>query len=293
MGERAIDPESTRAREHDDESTALDDFSTAVRRLTRELRNAAAELGDESARYLVDTYYDMQHDRIRAAAQIRQAAKGEPPNAVLDWLSDSFATLEDGIKAALDQYTKAHKMGSFLRTIYGIGPVLSAGLLAHIDIHKAATAGHIWQYAGLAGEGQKPWAKGEKRPFNARLKTLCWKCGQSFMKFSNRPECYYGGLYREQKQKYLDRNARGDYRERALELAKKVGKATETYKSYSVGVLSPGHVDAMARRWAVKRFLADLQGEWYRREFGKEPPAPYPIAILGHAHYQAPPAAAE
>lgn len=269
-----------------------DDFTAAVRRLGRELRNAAALLGDDAARYLVDTYYDMQHDRIRAAAQIRQAAPDEPPNAVLDWLSASFETLEDGIKAALDRYTAAHRMGSWMRGVYGIGPVLSAGLLAHIDIEKAPTAGHIWQYAGLASDGQKPWTRGEKRPFNARLKTLCWKCGQSFMKFSTRPECYYGALYREQKAKYIAINTAGGYRERALVLAAKVGRSTEAYKHYSAGVLSPGHIDAMARRWAVKLFLAHLHGEWYERQFGKPAPLPYPIAILGHAH-ERPPQAAE
>jgi hypothetical protein len=311
----------------DDQDDAFDDFSTAVRRLTRELRSAAAVLGDDAARYLVDTYYDMQHDRIRAAAQIRQVAEGEPPNAVLDWLGGSFETLEEGIKSALDQYTRAHRMGSFMRSIYGIGPVLSAGLLAHIymglwcsvchgrsaancakrqadkkrklhshvytPVESCPTVGHIWQFAGLAGDGQKPWEKGTKRPFNARLKVIQWKVGQSFMKFSNQPECYYGRLYREQKAKYVANNLRGDYRERALGLATKVGRDTEAFKHYSTGVLSPGHIDAMARRWVVKLFLANLHNEWYRREFGKEPPAPYPIAILGHAHYRAPPTAAE
>jgi hypothetical protein len=111
------------------------------------------------------------------------------------------------------------------------------------------------------------------------------------MKFSNRPECVYGVLYREHKQMYLERNARGDYRERALELAKKVGRGTEAYKHYSSGVLSPGHVDAMARRWTVKQFLADLHGEWYQRHYGKPAPLPYPVAILGHAHQRRPQAA--
>jgi hypothetical protein len=145
----------------------------------------------------------------------------------------------------------------------------------------------------LAADGHKPWIKNEKRPFNARLKTLCWKCGQSFMKFSNRPECYYGGLYREQKLKYVAINTAGDYRERALQLAAKVGRDTEAYKHYSIGFLPPAHIDAMARRWAVKLFLAHLHGEWYQREFGKPAPLPYPIAILGHAHELLPPQAAE
>jgi hypothetical protein len=127
--------------------------------------------------------------------------------------------------------------------------------------------------------------KGTKRPFNAQLKTLCWKLGQSFMKFSNAPECDYGRLYRMQKELYVGRNAADNYTARALERATKVNKATEAYKHYSVGKLPPGHIDAMARRWAVKRFLADLHVAWFWTHYGKLPPLPYPVAILGHAHY--------
>jgi hypothetical protein len=306
------------------------ELDTAVKRLTRELRVAAELLGDEQARYLVDTYYDMQHDRIRAEAQIRQTADAEPENPVIGWLGKSFETLEEGIKAALDRYTSKHSMGAWMRNVYGIGPVISAGILAHIymghwcavcrgrdkedcDFRQSAkskykmangkkppkhifqpviscpTVGHIWQYAGIAGEGQHAWEKNTKRPFNARLKTLCWKSGQSFMKFSNKPQCYYGALYRSQKAKYIAMNTAGQYRARALELAKKVGKDTEAFGHYSTGVLSPGHIDAMARRWVVKLFLAHLHGEWYTQAFGSPPPAPYPIAILGHAHIAPPP----
>jgi hypothetical protein len=69
-----------------------------------------------------------------------------------------------------------------------------------------------------------------------------------------------------------------------LERAKKVGKATKAYKHYSVGKYPPGHIDAMARRWAVKIFLSHLHDAWYRQAYGKAPPAPFPIAIQGHAH---------
>jgi hypothetical protein len=302
----------------------IDDFSVAVRRLGRELRIAAGKMGDVQARYLVSTYYDMQHDRIRADAQMRSQADDEPGNPVLAWLGTSFEVLEEGIKAALDQYTQKHPMGAWMREIYGIGPVISAGILAHIymgmwcavchgrseddckyrqsakskykrngkkppkhvfqPIISCPTVGHIWQYAGWAGDGQIPWEKNQLRPFNAQFKSLCWKAGQSFMKFNKRPECYYGRLYKEQKTKYQKMNSDGKYRERALGLAKKVGKETEAYGWYSSGVLSPGHIDAMSRRWAVKLFLAHLHVEWFTQTFGYPPPAPYPMEHLGHAH---------
>jgi hypothetical protein len=258
-----------------------------VQRLSRDIRAAALTLGDAEARFLVDAYYLMQDDRKRAFAQERALEATLPkaePNAVITWLAAQSSTLENQIKSALDTYTNAHPMGSFMRSVTGIGPVISAGLLAHIDIEKCPTVGHIWRFAGIAADGQKPWEKGTKRPFNPQLKTLCWKLGQSFMKLSNHEQCIYGKHYREQKAKYIAKNEAEGYRERALARAATVGKATEAYKHYSVGKLPPGHIDAMARRWAVKLFLAHLHGEWHQRHFGKPAPLPYPIAILGHAH---------
>jgi hypothetical protein len=255
-----------------------------IARLSRDIRQAALTLGDDEARFLVDAYYLMQDDRKRTYAQERTLGNNAEPNQVISWLADQSATLENQIKSALDVYTKAHVMGSWMREVTGIGPVISAGLLAHIDIEKCPTVGHIWQFAGIAGEGQKKWEKGTKRPHNAQLKTLCWKLGQSFMKLSNHPDCIYGQHYRAQKDKYLARNVASDYHERALARASTVGKSTEAYKHYSTGKLPPAHIDAMARRWAVKLFLVALHGEWYQRHFGRPAPLPYPISILGHAH---------
>ena len=40
------------------------------------------------------------------------------------------------------------------------------------------------------------WKKGEKRPWNASLKVLCWKIGESFVKVSSNPKDFYGKLVR-------------------------------------------------------------------------------------------------
>lgn len=254
----------------------------SVHRMTRDIAAAAKSLSDDEARFLVDAYYMMQDDRKRAHNQVRALGEAAEPNSVLQWLAVQSETLESQIKRALDQYTQAHQMGSWMRGIHGIGPVLSAGFLAHIDIEKAPTVGHIWRFAGL--DPSVKWEKGQKRPWNAQLKVLCWKAGQSFMKFSGNEDCYYGQLYRQRKEYEIARNERGENAEVAASLLGKVGKSTEAFKHLSGGKLPPGQIDARARRWAVKQFLADLHGEWYRRHFGKEPPLPYPIAHLGHAH---------
>ena len=288
-----------------------------VTRLSRDLANAAKTLTADEARFLVDAYYIMQEDRKRTGNQVRALGDAAEPNSVLVWLNEQAETLENQIRRALDKYTEGHPMGSWMREVVGIGPVISAGLLAHIDIEKAPTVGHIWRFAGL--DPTSKWEKGQKRPWNAALKTLCWKAGQSFMKFSNNPDCFYGNkIYRERKKYEQDRNEGGQMAVLAVQLSEKVGKSTDAwawltgcYKAEQVqalrakhgsippselakikgeplsglAMLPPGQIDARARRYAVKLFLSHMHGAWYVGHYGKQPPLPYPIAHLGHVHF--------
>ena len=200
-------------------------------RLSRDLVKASSTMTTMEARYLVDAYYLMQDDRKRAHNQVR--AMEEEPHSVIGWLAGQSETLEGQIKRALDQYSDSHPAGAWLKSHYGIGPVIAAGLLAHIDIRKAPTVGHIWRFAGL--DPTLKWEKGQKRPFNAELKTLCWKLGQSFMKFSGKEECIYGAVYREHKAKYVARNEAGDYAARSAEILteKKFRAETDAFKHLS------------------------------------------------------------
>jgi len=163
-----------------------------LKRLTKDLRKAAVTLSRAEARYLVDYYYQLQEFRKSSNNQIRSMADTAEPHDVLDWLAQNTATLEKNIKSALDAYTSGDGVGRWSKSIVGIGPVISAGLLAHIDIEKAPTAGHIWRFAGL--DPTTTWEKKQKRPWNAQLKTLCWKIGESFVKVTNRKGDIYGHL---------------------------------------------------------------------------------------------------
>jgi len=265
----------------------VEEMLPAVEKLSKDLVEASVTMCDREARFLVDCYYILQDGRTRANNQI--SSMESEPHEVLKWFAKQSGVLERQARRALDRYTMSHMMGPWMREIFGIGPVLSAGLLAHIDIEKAPTVGHIWAFAGL--DPTKKWDKGEKRPWNASLRVLCWKVGTSFMKFSNNPKCYYGGIYRERKEYEVARNDRGENAKRAAEIhtEKQWKKNNPTVKFLRAGFLPPGQLDARARRYAAKLFLSHLHDEWYRRHFKKEPPLPYPIAILGHAHMKKPP----
>ena len=259
-----------------------------VRKLDRDILKAASELTSTEARFLVDAYYAMQAGRIRANNQIRALTESGEPHESIGWLSTESRVLEESVKRALDVYSNNHPVGSRMRTVVGVGPVIAAGFLAHIDITRAPTAGAIWRYAGL--DPTSEWRKGEKRPFNAALKTLCWKLGESFVKVSNHPDALYGQIYKERKDIELSKNEAGDFADQAkAKLEKyKIGKTTDAYKAYSVGKLPPAHIHARAKRYAVKMFISHLHEIWYEVELGKPAPVPYVMVHGGHVHKSEP-----
>lgn len=258
---------------------------TPILKLTRDLRNAAKTLSAQEARFLVDSYYTIQEYRKRTDNQIRALTESGEPCEVLKWFAENNRNLENQVKSALQVYVKHTVLGERLLSVMGIGPVISAGLMAHIDITRAPTAGHIWSFAGLNPEQE--WKKGEKRPWNASLKTLCWKIGESFVKVSNREGATYGRIYQERKSIEQGKNAAGEFEEQADAVlkSKNIGKSTEAYQYYLAGELPPAHIHARAKRYAVKLFLAHYHEVAYKLHYRRQPPLPYPIVHLGHVHH--------
>jgi hypothetical protein len=81
------------------------------------------------------------------------------------------------------------------------------------------------------------------------------------------------------------RNEAGELADQAAAVLanKKIGKETEAYKAYSVGKLPPAHIDARARRWTVKLYLAHYHAVAYFDHYRVEAPRPYVLTVLGHA----------
>ncbi len=248
------------------------------------IREVSQQMKTTEARFLVDNYYVAQRERIRLDNQIRAMNLDGEPNLVLAFLSNQALLREELLKKALDEFTLHHPVGAWMRTIHGIGPVTAAGLLAHIDINKAQTAGAIWKFAGI--DGETVWKTGEKRPWNASLKTLCYKIGEGFVKTSGNEKSVYGQLYKNRKLQEIEKNKRGDFSDQAkAQLAgKNYRDGTVTRAALEKGMLSDANIHARARRYAVKIFLSHLHEVMYITLLGRRPPNPFAIAILGHAH---------
>ena len=252
-------------------------------RFNRDVRSLAAEMDQNSTRKLVDAYYTIQENRMAFSAQARELQSQGSPSELVEFLSYNLQLMEKSLKFPLESFADSTVAGKWALSQYGIGPVLAAGLCAHIDITKAPTAGSVWRYAGL--DPTQKWEKGQKRPFNAELKTLCWKIGQSFMKFHKRDECFYGQLYRQDKDRRVSKNEAGDYADFAKEiLDTKNFKANQTRATLETGILSDAQIDAQARRFAVKIFLSHYHAVAFQAHYGEPAPRPYIIAHGDHVH---------
>jgi len=257
--------------------------------LADQVRRQASRMGTQEVRFLVDTYYQMQERRKTSANQTRALSESDEPIALVDYFAGLDSYSEKKIRQMLQAYAEGRRDASWAMSIRGVGPIISAGLAAHVDISKAPTVGHIWRFAGL--DPTLEWAKGQKRPFNAKLKVLCWKIGESFVKVQNRDDDIYGKIYASRKQMEIERNEAGLFADQAsakLEKAK-IGKSTEAYKAYSKGKLPPAHIHSRAKRYAVKLFLAHYHHVAYEIEYGEAPPKPYVLTQPNHTHYMAPP----
>ncbi len=122
-----------------------------IKKLTRDIIKASATLGKAEARYLVDQYYQLQAYRIATKNQIRSIVKSETeePHETISFFANQMEMLENEIKKALKAYVQSQELGQWLLGITGIGEVISAGLLANLDIEKAQTAGAFWRFCGL------------------------------------------------------------------------------------------------------------------------------------------------
>ena len=311
--------------------------------LKKDLDQASLTMGVREARFLVDYYYTQQEDRKRAHNQVRSLLPNQEPHSIISWLAVNATIMEDVIRERLGVFAKTRAEGRWARSIVGIGPVLSAGLVAHIDITKCRTVSQLWRFAGydplqswLGREGAEKlvkevrqqfptreipdaaidvlaersrrnpenlrrltlndagaitWASIEKvlakRPWNASLKTLCWKIGESFVKVSNNPDDFYGHLYPERKVQEETRNQAGQYADQAAaKLEKfKIGRGTDAYKAYSTGFLPPAHIHSRAERWTVKLFLSHYHAVAYEVHYGTPAPKPYVFDHLGHQRF--------
>jgi hypothetical protein len=260
--------------------------AAVVRRLHSDLLRAATTLGLKEARHLVNTYYAMEESRNAAGKQVRALSQSDEPHAVLAWLHRQDATVEKQIFRALDTWSDSIPVARWAKSV-GVGPVIAAGLAAHIDMSRCPTVGQIWRFAGF--DPTQEWKKGMRCPWNADLKALCLKVGDSIARPGDDGE-FYRRLYLQRQAQEAAANHAGRFAgqaQRKLAHFKSTGNANAR-TSYSQGQLPPAHVQARAKRWVVKLFLSHYH-EVALRLSGQAPVKPFGIEVLSGSRYIPPP----
>lgn len=269
-----------------DEALSEDEQHAVVTRLRRDVAEAARTMNQREGEYLVRVYHQQQRHRLALEAQLRSL--GGAPSATLGFLVEQARTLEAQVRRSLDLWTRDHPPSQWARGIVGVGPVVTAELRAYTHIEHCPTVGHLWAFAGL--DPTKTWEKGQRRPWNPDFKRLAFILGDSFTKVRGKPGDIYGQVYFDRRAYEEAKNLAGDYAEQAAASLGRVGKETGAHKHYAEGRLPPGRIFLRAKRYAVKLFLAHYHHVTYVHVHGTEPPLPYPVVHLGHAHVFAPPA---
>lgn len=270
-------------------------------RLTREDVAQAALMSKDEARALVGLRYSIQKLRVgtgnKESAHNRKVDILAEP-VVIAKLKRMLEVDERAADRALAAYAKAHKLGRWAMSNKGVGPVTTAAFLAFFDVRHPGVkaAGNFMSYAGHIDPAiiEARWEETRRRPYNARLKTVCFLLGESFKKLKNNPDCYYARFYAERKELEQERNERGDNAERArakLDRAKRKGyKISEAqFEAWNSGKLQAAGVDRRACRYAVCMFLSHYFHVNYEIEFGRPPARPWVIEHGGHVGYIPPP----
>jgi len=256
--------------------------ASLVPRFGKEVVLQAANLSNPEARFLVANYYTAQEMRKRNDMQLRHL--GEKDGApilpmLLNKSADSFAVIESEIMKGLQVYADSTQLGRWCQSNDGIGPVITSGLLAHLDITKAPTAGHFWSFAGLNPD--MVWEKGQKRPYNADLRQICWHLGQCVKRLQKDKNAYYRQIYEVRKDYVVNKNETGMNAERAKTFRTRTPEVMALLKT---GKLPAITIDSQACNYVAKMFLSHLHALMYWDHYGTPPVKPFAIAIMGHTH---------
>src|SRR5271166_510032 len=120
--------------------------------ITKEDLLVASNMSREEARLVVDFYYSVQKNRIRASnkksAVDRNVDIAINP-AFLKRCMEDEQEIEKKIAKTMLAFARGKELGQWAMSIKGISGILASALLAYIDISRARTAGAIWKIAGL------------------------------------------------------------------------------------------------------------------------------------------------
>lgn len=214
---------------------------------------------------LVDATLAIEKVRVQAQVRISHLKRNKKKSPDTDELFQRISALEKWVDGKIADHLKSHPAYPWFSKIKGIGNENIAKVVGLIDIEKDDTISSLWSFAGYA-PGKDKRQKGQKLPYCAPLRTMCYRTGTSLLRAKGK----YYERYLEYKEFYEKRaEHQGQAIVPASKLPKRDGKKTETDK-----FISEGHIHALAFRKMIKDFLAALWITW-REGLGLPTRPPY------------------
>jgi len=250
-------------------------------------------------RSLVEIYYDFQDQRIITNNRISMNVKR---NGFTEQQLDQYGVLEimknaekfekDVKKRLTEQIKQFDIWKTYLSKIQGIGPIISAGLLAYVgDISRFDNISKLWQMAGFGMNTYCKKCKGftyeevlfskkdtKKKTKVKRLKAMqiCNQCNKQTEPIIQKRQIGYMSNWND-KFKVLcwkigqsmvkQKASKSGYRKLYDQIKKKERlKNPKRIKVKGKIMYNDGHIHNRALRKVIKIFLANLWMEWRKQE---------------------------
>jgi hypothetical protein len=233
--------------------------SSAIETLDQ-LKEISTLISEDVIFKLSDVYWDCRaHRRL-----IQKSINLEPDSAnkrVLKYFEKHFLDMENSFKKSIKSYCQEFDVGRWALGQYGVGPLSVVRLLRYIDVAKTRSHEQLWAYAGLAPKS------GPRQTYNSSLKDTCLDLARSFVRRSDKKECFYGQLFNKELDRRIELNEQGAYSDLARE---EVSTDAKEDLNGEFQKLSIDRLRAQAQRYAVKIFLVHWYTIDYRSTYNQE-----------------------
>lgn len=233
----------------------------------------------EEIRKSVRLFYDLQKLRIQTGnrAGSETAALSDLAKAQHDHRSQVLDTLERSELKFVKKLCAEHMMFDWLMKQKGCGPTMTGVILSEVNIHRCDTISALWSFAGLSvvdGHAPRP-KKGQKRPYNAFLRTKLVGVLADCMIKSNSPWRKFYDDYKHRKESTVIECMGCEGKGKRLPTREEVKKGADPQKlrkctnckGTGTGAwgCSTGHRHMASKRYMIKMFLLEMWKEWRTR----------------------------
>jgi hypothetical protein len=227
---------------------------------SEEIEKLSKSISESTVYTLADVYWESRVQR-RHLQKVISSEISSDDKAILTRFEKDFLSIEDSFKKSIKSYCEDFEVGRWALSQYGVGPITVVRLLRYVDVTKARSHEQLWAYAGLAPKS------GPNQSYNSSLKDTCIDLGRSFIRYSDKSECFYGQLFNKELARRTQLNEQGAYSDLLKEESVFANKRIQHDVPEK---LSADRLRSQAQRYAVKIFLVHWFSLDYQDTYGQE-----------------------